>query len=75
MVLSRYLIDMTNIFFIAMLIAMFLTAISLAIGIGLMVKGGKDNVKYGNHLMRARVYFQGIALVLFALAFMSASGS
>ena len=63
---------MTNIFLILMVIAMFLALISTGIGIGVMVKGGKDNVKYGNSLMRARIIFQGLALALFALAFLSA---
>ena len=33
-----------------------------------MTKGGEFNKKYGNKLMRARVYLQGLALVFFALA-------
>lgn len=65
---------MSNFFFILMLIAMLLTVIALAIGIGVMIKGGSANIRYGNKLMRTRVVLQGIALALFALAFMT-SGS
>ena len=40
-------------------------------GIVSMTKGGEFNEKYGNKLMQARVYFQGLALLFFALAIMS----
>lgn len=63
---------MSNFFFVLMIIAMLLTAASLVIGIGVMAKGGETNNKYGNKLMRARVVLQGIALALFALAFITA---
>ncbi len=63
---------MSNFFFVLMLIAMLLTAASLAMGIFVMSKGGETNAKYGNKLMSARVVLQGIALALFALAFMTA---
>lgn len=56
-----------------MLIAMFLTLLSLFVGLIGMVKGGEFNQKYGNRLMRARVTLQGIALALFALAFLTSS--
>jgi hypothetical protein len=32
-----------------------------------MGKGGEANIKYGNKFMRARVIFQGMTLVCFAL--------
>ncbi len=69
--LSLYLIGMSRFFFILMLIAMFLTLASLAVGLIAMVKGGEFNQKYGNTLMRMRVTLQGIALALFALAFLT----
>lgn len=63
---------MSNFFFVLMMIAMLLTAASLFMGIFVMTKGGEANAKYGNKLMRARVILQGVALALFALAFMTA---
>ncbi len=62
---------MSGFFFFAMIVAMLLTLAVLAIGMVSMIKGGEFNQKYGNRLMRARVILQGIALVLFALAFMT----
>lgn len=67
-----YVEDMTGFFFIALIIAMFLTLAVLALGIVSMIKGGEFNRKYGNRLMRARVVMQGIALTFFALALLSA---
>ena len=61
---------MNGITFTLLLIAMTLTLFSLVAGILVMVKGGKTNKLYGNKLMRARVYLQGIAVALFALAFL-----
>jgi choline-glycine betaine transporter len=63
-----YLSVMSNFFFILMIIAMVLTLASLALGMGVMAKGGELNKKYGNKLMWIRVYMQGTALVLFLLA-------
>lgn len=54
-----------------MAVAMLLTFAVLLMGLVSMVKGGEFNQKYGNRLMRARVVMQGIALALFALAFMT----
>ena len=62
---------MSGFFFIAMVIAMLLALGSLIVGIVSMARGGEFNKKYGNKLMQARVYMQGIALVLFALAMLS----
>ena len=55
-----------------MIAAMILTLASLVAGLFSMVKGGEFNKKYGNRLMRARVTMQGLALLMFVLAFMSA---
>lgn len=65
------LLGMSGFFFIATLVAMFLTLAILGAGIFTMAKGGEFNEKYGNKLMRARVYMQGIALALFALTILS----
>lgn len=62
---------MTNFFFVLVLIAMALTVLALCTGIVLMAKGGELNQKYGNKLMQARVWMQGIAIGLLVLAFLS----
>jgi hypothetical protein len=62
---------MSGFFFIAMIVAMFLTLASLFLGLFAMIKGGAFNEKYGNKLMRLRVTLQGVALALFALAFLT----
>jgi len=56
-----------TIFFILMLVAMGLTVIALTAGLIIMGKGGEVNIKYGNKFMRARIIFQGMALLCFAL--------
>ena len=61
---------MISIVYILMFIAMAAVVVSLLLGIGVMIKGGKTNEKYGNKLMQARVMLQGVALALFALAFL-----
>ncbi len=58
-----------------MLVAMLLALASLFAGLVSMVKGGEFNQKYGNKLMQARVYMQGLALLLFALAFLTSGQS
>jgi nitrogen fixation-related uncharacterized protein len=59
---------MSNFFFILMAVAMVLVLVSLVFGLVSMIKGGEFNKKYGNKLMQARVWMQGIALALFVLA-------
>lgn len=63
---------MSGFFFIAMIVAMLLTLASLVLGLIVMVKGGELNRKYGNKLMHARIYMQGLAIGLFALAVLTA---
>ncbi|MFA5592277.1 MAG: twin transmembrane helix small protein [Micavibrio sp.] len=70
--LAHYLIRMSGFFFTLMIIAMLATLAILCTGILSMMKGGEFNRKYGNKLMRARVFMQGIALACFALAILSA---
>lgn len=67
-----YPVHMSGFFFVAMIIAMLLALGSLLVGLVSMVKGGEFDRKYSNKLMQVRVYMQGIALVLFALAALSA---
>ena len=50
-----------------MAIAAVAVLVSLTIGIVVMGKGGQANIKYGNKLMRLRVFLQGLALAFFAL--------
>ncbi len=56
-----------------MIIAMVATLGVLVLGLVSMVKGGEFNAKYGNKLMRARVWVQGIALLFLALTILSTS--
>ena len=53
---------------IMLAIAMLAVLLSLFTGLYAMVRGGEFNEKYGNALMQARVFLQGVALALFALA-------
>lgn len=62
---------MSNIFIIMMIVAMFATLGSLAVGLFSMVKGGEFNKKHGNRLMQMRVTLQGLALLFFILAWMT----
>lgn len=70
-----YPVHMSGFFFIAMVVAMLLALGSLFVGIVSMVKGGEFNQKYGNKLMQMRVYMQGAAIALFALAFLASGQS
>ena len=60
-----------NIFIIMMIVAMFATLASLGVGLFSMVKGGDFNKKHGNKIMQMRVALQGLAILLFALAFIT----
>ena len=48
--------------------AVILTAIVLIIGIGGFARGGEFNKKHGNKLMRLRILFQAVAIVLICIA-------
>lgn len=63
---------MSGIFFILMILAAVAVAASLFIGVFVMAKGGETSKKYSNKLMQARVMLQGLALILFVLAALSA---
>ena len=52
---------------ILMFVAMGLTLLVLFAGLISMVRGGEFNKKYGNRLMRLRVLFQAIAIMIFAI--------
>ncbi|WP_121060409.1 twin transmembrane helix small protein [Chachezhania antarctica] len=55
---------MEQVLFIAVLIAMAAVVVVLVIGMGGYAKGGKFNKDYGNKMMRLRILFQFIAVVL-----------
>ena len=59
---------------ILLLIAMLATLAVLVVGLVGFFRGGEFNAKYGNRLMRARVAFQAVALVLLALALWAQAG-
>lgn len=61
-----------NMFFaIAMILAAFSVLGVLILGLFSMMKGGEFNKKHGNKLMQLRVTLQGVALALFALAYLT----
>ncbi|HBS34844.1 MAG TPA: twin transmembrane helix small protein [Parvularcula sp.] len=62
---------MNNLFVISMLLAMLAVLGILAVGLFSMIKGGDFNKKHGNRLMQLRVTLQGVALALFALAYLT----
>jgi hypothetical protein len=64
---------MSTFFFILMFVAMAAVLGVLAVGLFSLANGGEFNRKYGNKLMRVRVMLQGLALLLFAAAVMTAS--
>jgi len=69
---ARYIFSMSGFFFILMIVAMLAVLGTLAIGLFAMARGGEFNAKYGNKLMRWRVWLQGLAIALFAVALLSA---
>lgn len=59
-----------NMFFaLCMGLAMLAVLGVLVLGLLSMAKGGEFNRKYGNRLMQARVILQGLALLMFVLAY------
>jgi hypothetical protein len=58
--------------FIAMLVSLAAVVAVLVTGIIGMLRGGEFNRKYGNKLMRARVFLQALTVVLLVLFVMSA---
>lgn len=43
---------------------------ALFLGLGVMIRGGAANARFGNKLMVARVAFQGLAVALLGLMFL-----
>lgn len=69
----HYIGRMTNVFAFLTVLAMMAVVGALFIGLFAMAKGGDFDRKYGNKMMRLRVLLQGLALVLFALAVLTAT--
>lgn len=63
---------MGNILLIALMV---MTALVLVVGIGVMIKGGEFNQKYGNKMMVLRVSFQGATLLLLGVLFLLSDAS
>ncbi len=55
---------LSNPLFIIVIIACLIVLIILMIGIGGFSRGGKFNKKYSNKLMRLRILFQAIAVII-----------
>jgi len=53
---------------IIIILALLATIVSLFVGVVTMGRGGEFDKQHSNQLMRARVVFQGVALVLMLLA-------
>jgi hypothetical protein len=70
---ARYSFAMSNPFPVLLIVALVATVGVLFLGLFSMARGGEFNKKYGNRLMRWRVFMQGAALVLLALAMLSSS--
>ncbi len=62
---------MNNFLLMALVVVMIAVVLTLAVGIISMTRGGPFNQKYGQRLMRMRVFLQGVALILFALILLS----
>ena len=50
------------------------TLVTLFSGLITMGRGGEFNQRYGNKLMRLRVYFQGFTIVVFLLLLLAMRG-
>lgn len=51
---------------LVLFVCMFIALVVVFIGVFAMAKNGNFNKKYSNKLMRMRVLFQGIAVIVFA---------
>lgn len=62
---------MSGTFLTLMILTMLAVLATLVIGVFGMARGGEFNRKYGNKLMRARVFLQAGALGFFVLALLA----
>lgn len=67
--------NISTIFFGLTIASMIIVLAVLVAGIFIMTKGGEINEKYGNKLMRARVYMQGIAIFFFIMTVITSDKS
>ena len=65
---------MATVLYILLAIGLIGTLASLFTGLFSMGRGGEFNQRYGNKLMRMRVYFQGFTLVVFVLLLLHLRG-
>lgn len=65
---------MQTVLWILLAVGLVGTLASLFSGLVSMGRGGEFNQRYGNKLMRARVYFQGFTIVVFVLLLLSMRG-
>lgn len=63
---------MSTFFLIAAIVAMIAVLATLGAGLVGMTRGGDFNARHGNRLMRLRVALQGLAILLFVLAVLTA---
>ncbi|MDP6389811.1 MAG: twin transmembrane helix small protein [Alphaproteobacteria bacterium] len=66
---------MSDILPVLLILALAATLVVLLVGVFSMAKSGDFNRRHGNRLMRARVAFQGAALLILVLAWFFAKGS
>ena len=71
--IDSYGVAMSMMFVILMALAMLGVLVSLFTGLVSMTRGGDFNRRNGNKMMRMRVLFQGLALLLFVAAALSAA--
>ena len=65
---------MGTVLYILLAIGLIGTLASLFTGLFSMGRGGEFNQRYGNKLMRMRVYFPGFTLVVFVLLLLHLRG-
>lgn len=63
---------MSSLFFILMIASMLSVLVSLGFGLYFMSKDGDENRRKSNQWMRIRVWMQGIAIIMFLLAAITA---
>ena len=65
---------MSDVLPVLLIIAMVATVVVLLVGVFAMAKSGEFNRRHGNKLMRARVAFQGAALLVLVVIWFFAKG-
>jgi hypothetical protein len=65
---------MITVLYILLAIGLIGTLLTLFSGLISMGRGGEFNQRYGNKLMRMRVYFQGFTVIVFVLLLLAMRG-